>query len=243
VTSDTTLVPLLYSRRQRISLNDYITRSYPPSFEASLPSPRDGGVYTDGQEVAIAGQIIRANARFAQSILLRSGHQIELSDLKNHNLILLGSSYSNPWAQMFEDRLNFRLALSERPPGVFRGREMERYPCRANLVMRNPFPQPREESEYPCYDHNQSYAGIAFLPAEQGSGHVLLIAGTTAESTAAAGEFLLDERLLRPALKAAGIDPEGSPRYFEFLLRVTAFVGGATETGVVASRVHAPGKP
>jgi hypothetical protein len=244
VTSDTTLVPLFYTDRSRISLDDYITRSYPKSSSLFSTSLTRAGEYTDAQEVALAGQIIHANAPFAHEICLRSGHQVQLSDVKKYDMILLGSAYSNPWVQMFESKLNFRLELSPKAGsltvrnGEPQGSESARYPCHADLVIRNSSPKPGESGEYPCYDHNQSYAAIAFLPAESGSGHVLLIAGTTAESTAAGGEFVLDDRQMRPALQAIGVDPNGAPHFFELLLRVTAFVGGATRSEIIAARAH-----
>ena len=244
VTSDTTLVPLFYSDRSRISLDDYITRSYPKSSSLFPTSLTRAGEYTDAQEVALAGQIIHANAAFARGIRMRSGHQVQLSDVKNYNMILLGSSYSNPWVQMFENKLNFRLDLNPKAGGLIvrngepQGDPSARYSCRADLIIRNSSPKPGESGEYPCSDHNQSYAAIAFLPAESGSGHVLLIAGTTAESTAAGGEFVLDDRLMRPALQAIGVDSKGAPHFFELLLRVNAFVGGATRSEIVAARAH-----
>jgi len=240
VTSDTTLVPLFYTARQRISLDDYITRSYPQSSSVFSANLARAGEYTDAQEVAIAGQIIHANAPFARQIRLRSGHQVQLSDAKNYNMILLGSAYSNPWVQMFEDKLNFRLDLvssglrvNNRGP---QHAESQYYPCHANIIVRNKAPNPGEAAEYPCLEHNQSYAAVAFLPSESGSGNVLLIAGTTAEATAAGGEFVLNAGRIGPALKAIGMDPGGAPHFFELLLRVNAFVGGSTQSDVVAAR-------
>lgn len=244
VTSDTTLVPIFYSDRRKISLDDYITRTYPKSSKLFSASLTRAGEYTDAQEVALAGQFIHANAPLAHNVLLRSGHQIQLSDIKNHDMILLGSSYSNPWVQMFESKLNFRLDFnaetgtltvrSAEPPGE----ELARRPCKAGVVVRNSPPKSGESGEYGCSDQNQGYAAIAFLPAASGSGHVLLIAGTTAEATAAGGEFVLDDGRMHTALNAIGVDSKGTPHFFELLLHVTSFVGGATQSEVVAARAN-----
>jgi hypothetical protein len=247
VTSDTTLVPFFSSENHRVSLNDYITRSYPlinHSFPADLARK---GVYTDGQEMAIADALLRANGRSVEHIFLRTGHQIQLSDLKDHNLILLGSAYSNPWGQMFEEKLSFRLELGARNPGLAGGAPAQAgqsaYPCDANIVVRNLAPRAGEPAVYPCYDNNHSYAVVSFIPGENSMGNVLWIAGTTAESTAAAGEFVVDEKQTRRALKNAGIDPEGPPHFFELLLKVTSFVGGSTQAEVIAARVSPAHKP
>jgi hypothetical protein len=249
VTSDTTLVPFFSSERNRVSLNDYISRSYPSMTDPFSSDRARKVVYTDGQEMAIVGEILRANARAVQHVFLRSGHQIQLSDLKDHNLILLGSAYSNPWGQMFEEKLSFHLELGGREPGLAaraaarRQGEQSAYPCDANIVVRNPSPQAGELALYPCYDHNHSFAEVAFIPGENSRGNVLWIAGTTAESTAAAGEFVVDEKQTRQALKNTGIDPQGPPHFFEFLLKVTSFVGGATQAEVIAARVNPAHKP
>lgn len=248
VTSDTTLVPFFSSARHRVSLNDYITRSYPAinqSFPADLARK---GEYTDGQEMAIAGELLQANARAVKHVFLRTGHQVQLSDLKDHNLILLGSSYSNPWGQMFEEKLSFRLELGGgRDPGlagsVPHQAGQSAYPCDADIVVRNLSPRAGEPAVYPCYSNNHSYAVVSFIPGENSTGDVLWIAGTTAESTAAAGEFVVDEKQTRRALKNAGIDPEGPPHFFELLLKVTSFVGGSTQAEVIAARVSPAHKP
>jgi hypothetical protein len=240
VTSDATLVPFFSTERRRVNLNDYITRTYPASRRSFPADLARKGVYTDGQEMAIAGELLRANPRAAQHVYLRSGHQIELQELKGHNLILLGSTFSNPWGQMFEEKLNFRLELDERarnaPEASDHPEARSAYPCDANIVVRNLSPRAGEPPLYPCYDNNHSFAVVSFTPAGNGAGNVLWIAGTTAESTAAAGDFVLDDRRMNQALRAIGVSPEGTPRFFELLLKVTSFVGGASLAEVVASR-------
>src|SRR5258708_14410643 len=83
----------------------------------------------------------------------------------------------------------------------------------------------------------EAYAVVAFVPNVNGNGHVLLIAGTTAEGTEAAGEFITDEKRAAAALKAIGIDPAGPPRYFEILLEARTIAGSATQSAILASRV------
>ena len=73
----------------------------------------------------------------------------------------------------------------------------------------------------------KAYAEVALVPNVNGNGKVLLINGTTAEGTEAAGEFITDETRAAAALKSIGIDPAGPPHYFEFLLEANAIGGSA----------------
>jgi hypothetical protein len=180
------------------------------------------GEYTDAQEMSAAGLLLRTYPRYAAHVFLRSARQIQLTDIKGRNLILLGSAFSNPWVQMFEDRVQFHLEMATNAGGI---------------VVRNLSPHAGELTAYPSYEHNRSFAQIAFFPsAEAGTGDALLISGTTAEATAGAAAFLVNEKETARALQNIPIAPAGPAHYFELLLRVTTFVGGATSCEVVASR-------
>ena len=221
VTSDTALVPLFRGTGQRVNLNDYITRNYP----RLMPSPKSevdlGSEFTDGQEMTIAGLLLQKYARYAGHIWLRSGHHVQMQEFRDHNVILFGSSVSNPWVQMYEGKLNFQTRPQDHSD---------------QIVIENIAPRQGERAEYPGMEQNRSYAHVAFLPASSESGNVLIISGTTAEATAAAGDFVLDGVRMKRALKAAGIDSTGPPAYFEMLLRVNVFAGGFVQADVIASR-------
>ncbi len=226
VTSDDAVLQILQLSGQRINLSDYILRSYPPIPHVSPPNLVDmlnHFEYTNGDEMAVAGSIMRKNAPWLGRTFLRSGHQVQLSDFKRSNIILIGSPLSNPWAQLYVDRVNFQFDLK---PGQ-------------GIIFRNRSPRTGERAEYPApndVERHWSYAHLVFLPGAPETGSTLLIAGTTAGATTAAGEFLLDEARLGQAIRSAGMDPAGPPKYFELLLRATTFLGGATQSEVIAWR-------
>jgi hypothetical protein len=129
--------------------------------------------------------------------------------LKSGNVILLGSSQSNPWIQPFEAQLAVRWKLDPVSATYYpldatlSGVDPERYRPEANTT------KPRE-----------GYASIAFLPNLGGNGNVLILSGTGGTAVAAALEFLLDEnamRDIRSRLAAFGSDTYPS---FEALLEV-----------------------
>ncbi len=226
VTSDTGLLQISTLARRRITLDEYMARTYPNVPNIEPPDLiRNWNLYefTDSREMAIAGLIIRDHPQFASHIFLRSGHEVQLQEFKDHNAILVGSPISNPWAQLYEDRLNFRCELQES----------------GRIVFRNARPKQGELEWYPSTDdinHGYTYARIVFVPKAEGEGAALLIAGTTAQSTQAAGEFVVDGGRIERMLHELGIDPSGSPQRFEVLLRSSNFVGGAILPEVVAWR-------
>jgi hypothetical protein len=230
VTSDTGFFQISALLNRRVSLDEYVAREYAGRPETNPPNLIQNWniyEYTDGREMAVAGLILRRNAEFAQRIYLRSGHSVMLQDFKDHNMVLIGSPVSNPWAQLYEDKLNFRCDVE--PNG--------------RICFRNKAARPGEQDIFPNEDdnaHHRTYARVAFLPKTSDASATLLIAGTTAQSTQAAGEFVTDPDELLTVFRKMGIDPHGTPRFFELLIRSNNFVGGAILREVVAVRTVGP---
>lgn len=233
VTSDSGAVLIQDLRQKRFLLDDYITGRYQD--DSSSPSVDSGKQslirtlvtrrYTNAAETAIAGKIILRNSWFSQRMFLRSGHGVQLSDFKDQNAILFGSPISNPWAGLFSEKLNFQFDWDAAHRGQF--------------INRAPLPgeQPLYSMRSNAGESGSAYAVVAFVPNVNGEGHVLLVAGTTAEGTEAAGEFITDDKRTAAALKALAIDPDGPPRYFEILLEAKTIAGSASQSTVLASRV------
>ena len=80
----------------------------------------------------------------------------------------------------------------------------------------------------------QAYAIIALVGNPNQKGEVLLLAGSNAEATQAAGKLATSLDLLSRTLRSHGIDPNGSSRRFEILLRVSTMAGSPNSFEVVA---------
>lgn len=225
VTSDTGFWKIAELSKHRMTLDEYLERKYPSVPGISPPDLINNlslTEYTDGEEMAIAGMILERNASFSRRIFLRSGHQIGTADFKDRNIILLGSRYSNPWATLYSDRLNFQFEWTT-----------------ATIQFRNLSPRPGEWKTYPnSADDGYSYAQVAFIPNVSTNGNALLLAGTNGEATSAAGEFVLDDAQVKRALKTLSIDPVGPPCAFELLLRVRSFFGGSAHSEFISGRAH-----
>jgi hypothetical protein len=141
------------------------------------------------------------------------------------NIILLGSPRSNPWSNLYNDRLDFRFAYD---------------PTTRTEVIRNVHPRPGELSTYvetaPGWATGQSYAIVAFLKNLDQSGQVLWLAGQTAEGTEAAGKLVSDLPRLNTTLKKCGIRPSGI-EHFEILLRLNTLAGSPSNIDAINCRV------
>jgi hypothetical protein len=124
---------------------------------------------------------------------------------------------------LYEEKLNFHCELGANDRILFKERL-------ASGAIR----------QYPNEDdirHNRTYARIAFIPGTSDASPALLLAGTTAQSTEAAGELVLNRERMAQTLRSISVDPSGPPHFFEILIRSNDFVGGAILPEVVAWRI------
>ena len=143
--------------------------------------------------------------------------------VKRDNLILFGASLSNPWMELFEDRLSFV---------VERKQDSEQTPGAAHAYVVNRSPAAGEQATY-TPSATMGYCTVAYLPNPERNGKVLLIQGTTSEAAQGCGDFLLSESQLsnfQKKLNAARFP------YFEVLLSTSQMLDVPLSTRIVAYR-------
>jgi hypothetical protein len=216
---------------RQISLETYADGSY-FSGETSLPGIDAGNLadlrqqrYTSVVDLNIAAKLMQLREVSAGRVDIRYARSITAEDLKNSNVILLGSSHTNPWASLFEGRMNFRLqysstvdqslVLNERQTG----KEQKQYLNGTGQMV------------------NRTYGVIDYLPNLDGGGHVLIIQGLNMAATQAAADVLFYSPDMRPILDRARL-PNGSLRSFELLIQTSSI--GATDPGaqIIATRFY-----
>jgi hypothetical protein len=148
---------------------------------------------------------------------------LRLADFKTEdNFILFGSPRSNPWVGLYQEQLDFRFEFDD---------------ARKSEFIRNAHPQNGEPASYvptaEGWATGQAYAIVALVENPNQSGHVLILAGSNAEATEAAGRFATNLDLVSQTLKAHGIDPRGPRQPFEVLLRVAAMAGSPNTFEVI----------
>jgi hypothetical protein len=143
-----------------------------------------------------------------KSILLKQSRTASAEDLKDQNVIILGSAWVNNWSGKLPAKEDF--VNSD------------------HVTIENLSPLPSERSEYkPVFDERtgkliEDYALITIGPNVSDKNMVMVLAGLHSEGTAAAAEYItskhylneLNQRLLQ--MGAGG----GRPKHYQALLKV-----------------------
>ena len=233
VCSDTSLNMLEEYLDTSVSVSEYANRQLVGSLNllssekqqvARLLGGPDFTTSTSPVDAAIAAKIAEVAASYSRHFEVRAARQLYARDFKTDgNFILLGSPRSNPWTSLFQDRLDFSFVFD---------------PVSRIEKIQNHRPRPGESGEYVPAARGggtgEAYAITAFVPNLEQKGNVLIIAGSSAEATAAAAYFVTDLPGLTETLRRHGIEPAGQPRYFEVLLRVTTMAGSSTRRDVIS---------
>jgi hypothetical protein len=228
VVADTSVSMIEDILKTRISLSDYLNRNY----EQQIQESNLGDDLRDSLRViASRRNVSLGDVRVAQKILafdplsrlnhLQFARDYRISSIKSDNVILIGSSRSNPWSMLFEDRMNF---IVDYDPGL------------NEMLVRNRHPQPGERATYISpVDPNGTagYSVVDYVPNHDRTAEVLIFAGTTSEATEAAADFLTSESALEGFGERLGV--RRLP-YFEVLLKTTKLAGTPLSAEVIAYR-------
>jgi hypothetical protein len=223
ITSDPNIAEIQGFTGGVLSVSDYANHNYYVGPNKLAPEQEDfcrrilRGDKAASVDSEVAANIAALAALNGTSIAVRAARDIQHSDLKtDDNFIFLGSPRSDPWFAFFSDQLDFQFVLDKQVGSEF---------------IRNVHPRLHEQQSYiptaKGWTTGQSYAVIALVRNPDEKGQVLLLAGATAEGTAAAGKVVTDPSQLTPMLKRCGIDPSGPLRNFELLLRLNTMAGSA----------------
>lgn len=228
VVADTSIALVEDILKQRITLNDYLNHGYVQQIDSSDLQPE---LKTDLHIVASRSNGSLGDFRVAQRILafdpvsgrtrLQFSRDYRPSAVKGDNVILIGSSRSNPWVNLFEDRLNFTIDYD---------------PQLNEMLVRNRHPHSGESAAYiaPVNPSNSSGFGVIdYIPNDDHTADVLIVAGTTSEATEAAGDFITSEEsfhLIQDRLHVRTLP------YFEILLKTTKLAGTPLAAEVIAYR-------
>jgi hypothetical protein len=151
--------------------------------------------------------------------MLKQSRTVSAEDMKNHNVILLGSAWVNEWSGKNLIKEDFGSGAS------------------ATIVNYNPLPG--EEPEYGAkFDVEtgkliEDYGLITVKPNISEKNTIMVLAGTHSEGTEAAAEYLTSEDHLRRLNQRLLLLKRPSPRYFQVLLKVKVDNGIPTIISIV----------
>ena len=228
VTADTSFAMTEDLLGHKISLSDYLDYHYKaiPDQPGLSPEMRTMlRVIMDRNNGSVGD--FQAAKRFmdldghSTVIKLASARSYTADSIKTHNVILIGGRQSNPWVDLYKDRLNFFMdydPIHQRPSIIHRA------------------PKPGEKALYQLTDDpSHSYSVVAFLPNLGDHRYAIIVSGTDSQATRAAGDFITS---------ADGLDqirqklPTGRFPFFELLLSSSRLEGTTLNTEIVAYRVH-----
>jgi hypothetical protein len=213
-----------------ITLSDYANQHYwpadtKPEANRLLQSIAYHGASVAAVDAEIALQMDGLILPFTKRPLqMQTARNMRLGDFKTEDsFVLFGSPRSNPWLELFQDQLDFRFEFDD---------------VRKAEFLRNRHPANGEAAAYvptaEGWGTGQAYAIVALVSNPEQNGQVLLLAGSNAEATEAAGKLVMNLDALPKILKSAGIDSNGRVRRFEILLRVSTMAGLPNTYEVVA---------
>jgi len=133
-----------------------------------------------------------------------------MDDLKDSNAVLLGSSYSNPWVELFQKNLNFEFSYEPRPNQSY---ITNKHPLAGELTV---YANDADASSH------RTYAVVALSPNLNNTGWVLIVEGLTVAGTQAAVETLFNRGAMQPILAKAK-NGNGTLRPFEILIETRSF--------------------
>jgi hypothetical protein len=229
VTSDTDLVEVQDLTGANVPLSDYANGKYIPGLESLDAETRQlclrlRGDHCASIDTTIAVAISDLARSYSQTVHARGARSLTLSDFQSDdNFIFLGSPRSNPWSALFDDQLDYTFDYD-------RASKRE--------VIRNKHPRSGEPPLYiPTalgWETGQAFAIVAFVSNPNQKGHVLVLAGSNAEGTQSAANFVADLPLLASTLERNGIRPAGPAQPFEALLRLRTLAGSPRAFEVLA---------
>lgn len=213
------------------TLDDYLKGSYRSIPVQSLGSRSisDLGAqkFTSFIDMQVVTTLMRRPEIDPQRLFLRFPRDLRFDDLKSGNVILIGSIDSNPWAEVAQHNLNFRIQYG------FDNQIKQAW-------IANAKPLAGEASVYATHWDEatyRTYATIDLVPNLGGNGHILLIQGLDVAGTQAAAEMLFRGDAIAPILRKAA-SPDGNLRSFEIVIESASIAANAANAQVIASRIY-----
>jgi hypothetical protein len=234
ILSDTNISALQFLLDFRIPLSEYANRRYMPRSDRPLSPDMQRVVegftgidYTAPTAAIDAVTVLRVSqiaGVYSTRIKVRPARSLQLRDFESDdNFVLLGSPSSNPWGTLFAEQLDFAFDYDT-------GLKTE--------FLRNNHPRPGELPRYVPTARGgatgRTFGIIGFIRNPNHGGHLLMIAGTTAEGTEAGAKLVTNPVAFSALLRRYGIAESGPPRHFEILLAVDEMAAAPAKSEIVA---------
>ena len=184
--------------------------------------------YTGVGEVLAVHNLDQMFGSLHRSIQVKRGSLVELDDVKNNDLVFIGSPSEN-------------LTLMDIPgTREFVFERLTAGPRKGDLAIVNLHPEGNETAANLASPSNspltEDYSIVALLPGLNPSHSIMILAGTTTFGTQGAVEFVCRRNLVEELLQRLSVSKMGEVTPFEALLRVKVARGVPVQTELVALR-------
>jgi hypothetical protein len=184
--------------------------------------------YTGVGEVLAVHALDHTFSLLHRQIRVKRGSLLSLDDVKNNDMIFVGSPAENLTLREIPSTQNF----------VFR--RLDTGPRKGDLSITNVHPQPGEAEYWVGSPSNaglsEDYSVIALVRGLNPAKSVLILAGTTTIGTQAAVEYVCQQNSLEELLRRLPVENTGELKPFEAVLRVKVTRGVPVESEIVALR-------
>ncbi|QEE27284.1 hypothetical protein FTW19_04210 [Terriglobus albidus] len=226
VPADSSLVLMDELIGNEITLSDYMNRKYrstvPPPEMTRIWNQLLTSQYTNVVDLRLVSALERLPEVDHSKTQVRFARDVSVSELKQNNVILIGSTRANPWVDLFSSAGRFRVGYDSK--------------THTNLVE-NRNPGQGEKARYDeaadSADH-LAYGVISYLPSLDGESSSLLIGGTSKAGTETASEFLLSPRFIT---FLHTLDKGGALPHFEILLSAQNLNGNSYQRTIVCYHI------
>lgn len=230
VPADDGIVMIQNLTHHSVNLAEYISRDYvsiksPYNIDTQNMADLDQQRYTSMADLDTVLKFSRLAEATAERFKVRYARELHMEDLKDSNAILIGSSFSNPWVELFQKNLNFDFEYQPRPN-------------ESVIVNRHP-----QQGELPVYQNDatapshRTYAVVALARNLNDTGWVLIIEGLTMAGTQAAADVLFNREAMLSVLDKARAQ-NGLIQPFELLIETRSFGSNAPQATIIASRIY-----
>lgn len=221
--------------RKTVSLSAYIDGSYEqPVSSTHRGSVADGAwqyvassPHSDLTSSVIATEMEAAAAPL--TIRIKYPRDLSIRDFQHDNYILLGEPWIDPWGQLYEDRLNFRVL------------PLKDDPARAEIHNTNRLPsEPADFIPHQQDNLSVNYVRVALLRNFSNDGYIVLLGATSEEALEAGGRFLINQEQLQDLTRHFNVASPAQLPSLEIVLEVECLRSLPEHLRILAERKIGP---
>ena len=204
---------------------EYLSIKSPFNIDAQNLEDLDAQRYTNIADLDAVLRFSRIPEANPAHFVTRYARELHMEDLKDSNAILLGSTYSNPWVELFQKSLNFEFAYEPHPNASF-------------IVNKHPMTgEPAIYTNDAATPSHRTYAVVALVPNLNNTGWILIVEGLTMAGTQAATDILFNRNEMRSVLEKATAG-DGKLKPFELLIETRSFGSNSPQANIIATRIY-----